>query len=130
MNYRDYQMLEEKYCDELQEFADQELTMSNLEIIHKLTDTIKNIKKILSMDDMGGRYSRYEGNVNTTNSMRRGMSRNYSYDSDMGMAESHRRYSRDDDSIHQLQKLLNDNRLSVEEKKSLRRMIEEAKGEA
>lgn len=119
--------IKEKYCEELEEFADQELTMSNLEIIHKLTDTIKNIEKIESMK--GGRYSRYDGNVNTTNSMRRGMSRNYSYDED-GMRES-RRYSRaDDDSIHHLQKLLNDNRLNTEEKKQLRMVIEEVKGEA
>lgn len=49
--------LKEKLCDELEEIARKgELGAGDLDIIHKLTDTIKNICKIDMLDDGG--YSR------------------------------------------------------------------------
>ena len=50
--------LKEKLCDELEEIAKKgELGAGDLEIVHKLTDTIKNIDKIEIMKEDGG-YSR------------------------------------------------------------------------
>ena len=46
--------LKEKLCDELEEIARKgELGAGDLEIIHKLTDTIKNLDKIEMMEDGG-----------------------------------------------------------------------------
>ena len=46
--------LKEKLCDELDEIARKgELGAGDLEIIHKLTDTIKNLDKIEMMEDGG-----------------------------------------------------------------------------
>lgn len=50
--------LEDKLCKELEEIADKpELGAGDLEIAHKLTDTLKNIYKIEMYGDDGG-YSR------------------------------------------------------------------------
>ena len=47
--------LKDKLCDELEEIARKgELGAGDLEIIHKLTDTIKNIDKIEMMKEDGG----------------------------------------------------------------------------
>ena len=46
--------LKEKLCDELEEIANKgELGAGDLEIIHKLTDTIKNLDKIEMLEDGG-----------------------------------------------------------------------------
>ena len=47
--------LKDKLCDELEEIARKgELGAGDLEIIHKLTDTIKNLDKIEMLEDGGG----------------------------------------------------------------------------
>ena len=47
--------LKEKLCDELEEIANKgELGAGDLEIIHKLTDTIKNLDKIGMLEDGDG----------------------------------------------------------------------------
>ena len=47
--------LKEKLCDELEEIARKgELGAGDLEIVHKLTDTIKNLAKIEMLEDGGG----------------------------------------------------------------------------
>ena len=47
--------LKEKLCDELEEIARKgELSAGDLEAVHKLTDTIKNIDKIEIMKEDGG----------------------------------------------------------------------------
>ena len=49
--------LKEKLCDELEEIARKgELGAGDLEIVHKLTDTVKNLDKI-EMFEGGGGYS-------------------------------------------------------------------------
>ena len=51
--------LKEKLCEELQEIAEkQDMSAGDLEAVHKLTDTIKNIDKIEMLEDDG--YSRDE----------------------------------------------------------------------
>ena len=58
MSMRALEDLREMLCDELDEIAKkQEMSAGDLETIHKLTDTIKNIDKIIIMDEDGG-YSR------------------------------------------------------------------------
>lgn len=50
--------LKEKLCGELEEIARKgELGAGDLEIVHKLTDTIKNLDKIEMLEEEGG-YSR------------------------------------------------------------------------
>lgn len=47
--------LRDKFCDELDEIARKpEMGAGDLELVHKLTDTIKNIDKICIMDEDGG----------------------------------------------------------------------------
>ncbi len=73
MNYM--HELKEKLCNELDEIARKpEMGAGDLEIIHKLTDTIKNIDKIEIMQEDGG-YSQagdweVEGRYNRGNSYR------------------------------------------------------------
>ena len=61
--------LKEKLCDELDEIARKgELGAGDLEIVHKLTDTIKNLDKIEMLEDDGG-YSQagdWEANMRGT----------------------------------------------------------------
>jgi len=53
--------LKEKLCEELEEIASKpDMGPGDLEIIHKLTDTIKNIGKIEMLDEEGG-YSQDDG---------------------------------------------------------------------
>ena len=74
--------LEEMLCDELDEIVGKgELSAGSLDVVHKLTDTIKNIDKIEMLEDDG--YSEdYEGG----SSYRRGRGRK---------RDSMGRYSRD-----------------------------------
>ena len=47
--------LKEKLCDELEEIARKgEFSAGDLEAVHKLTDTIKNLDKIEMLEDGGG----------------------------------------------------------------------------
>lgn len=53
--------LKEKLCEELEEYArKQDLGAGDLEVVHKLTDTIKNIDKICMLEEGG--YSEDDGN--------------------------------------------------------------------
>lgn len=50
--------LKEKLCKELEEYAQKSnMNAGDLEMVHKLTDTIKNIDKIAMLEEDGG-YSR------------------------------------------------------------------------
>ena len=51
--------LKEKLCEELEEIARKgDLGAGDLEIVHKLTDTIKNIDKIEMLEEDDGSYGR------------------------------------------------------------------------
>lgn len=53
--------LKDKLCAELDEIADKpNMSTGDLETVHKLTDTIKNIDKIMKLEDESG-YSRAGG---------------------------------------------------------------------
>lgn len=53
--------LKDKLCEELEEIARKpDMGLGDLELIHKLTDTIKNIGKIEMLEEEGG-YSQEDG---------------------------------------------------------------------
>lgn len=102
-------------CEELEEYGKKKsLSASDVEMIHKLTDTVKNLDKIemLEGDDgysetypyyMGGSsYARGRGRYAKRDSMGR-----YSSDMDNDYSERRidRRYSRDDAKDHMMNKL-------------------------
>lgn len=102
-------------CEELEEYGKKKsLSVSDVEMIHKLTDTVKNLDKIemLEGDDgysetypyyMGGSsYSRGRGRYAKRDSMGR-----YSSDIDDDYSERRidRRYSRDDAKDHMMHKI-------------------------
>ena len=114
-------------CKELDEYAmKSKLSMADIDVIHKLTDTVKNLDKIEMLEDDGG-YSEARGNMrgryymggssyddDMMYSERRGRGRNARrdsmgrYSSDMGDDYSERmdrRYSRDDAKDHLLDKM-------------------------
>ena len=94
--------LKEKLCEELEEYArKQDIGAGDLEAIHKLTDTIKNIDKIEMLEEDGysqdGPYG-YDGS-SYANRGKHWVRGHYSRDA-MGrnrdLGKSGRRYSRDD----------------------------------
>ena len=99
--------LKDKLCEELEEFArKQEMGAGDLEVIHKLTDTIKNIDKICMLEEEvgyseavdGGDYGRGSSYANRGKHYVRG---HYSRDGGMNGYSTRRRdgrgrYSRED----------------------------------
>lgn len=117
-------------CKELDEYAmKNKLSMADIDVIHKLTDTVKNLDKIEMLEDdggyseaRGGRGRSYMGGSSYDDDMmyseRQGRGRNARrdsrgrYSSDMGSsyddyseARMDRRYSRDDAKDHMMNKL-------------------------
>ena len=115
-------------CKELDEYAMKgKLTASDLEMVHKLTDTVKNLDKISMFEQSEDDYSEARGGMRGRSYMhgssydddmmyseRRGRGRNARrdsmgrYSSDMGDDYSERmdrRYSRDDAKDHLLDKM-------------------------
>lgn len=102
-------ILKEKLCEELDEYArKQDMGAGDLEVIHKLTDTIKNIDKICMLEDEGdysnadewkadmrGNYGRGSSYANRGQHYVRG---HYSRDGGdySSRRDSRGRYSRDD----------------------------------
>ena len=79
MNMKTLEDLHYKLCDELDEIAKKkELGAGDLEIIHKLTDTIKNIEKIKLLKEESG-YSQRDGRMNGGSSYRGNSGDNGSY---------------------------------------------------
>lgn len=66
--------LREKLCEELKGYGKKELSAGSLDVIDKLSHSIKNLDKIIS----GEAYSNAYGNAYGGNYTRRGM-RGYSY---------------------------------------------------
>lgn len=55
MSMKTLEKLRDMLCDELDDYADKDnMSAGDLEAVHKLTDTIKNIDKICIMDEDGG----------------------------------------------------------------------------
>ena len=139
----DMRKLKDMLCRELDEFSRRDSIESyDLDTIHKLTDTIKNLDKIEMLEDGG--YSQARGGGN------RGGMRNYaregeggggySYEDSFGdnagysMARRRRdergRYSRDDgrdDMVNRLEEMMS-HVSSDRDREEIRRMIERMKG--
>ena len=119
--------LKKMLCKELDEYAmKNKLTMADVEIVHKLTDTVKNLDKIEMLEgedegysEMRGRGGRYSYDDDMMYSEARGRGRYAKrdsmgrYSSDMGGGSSYdgdnyrdgRGYSRDDAKDHMMNKL-------------------------
>lgn len=83
--------LKEALCEELDKFAKSgDITVNSLEKIHKLTDTIKNIDKIMMLEEDGGYSEEMYGS-----SYARG--RRYAKRDSMGRYSKDGGYSEDDD---------------------------------
>lgn len=133
--------LKDLLCAELEDYAEKgkksgKMSMGDLESIHKLTDTVKNILKIDMLEeesgysedgaymgegriygtsydgyDRGTSYARGRGRYAKRDSMGRYSSRGMSYDDDMSYARGgryrNRGYSRDDGKAYMMEQLEN-----------------------
>ena len=75
--------LKEKLCEELEDYArKQDMGAGDLEVIHKLTDTIKNIDKICMLEGEDGysQSSGYDGGSSYANRGRHYVRGHYSRD--------------------------------------------------
>lgn len=136
MSMKALEDLRETLCGELEEIARKpEMSAGDLEAVHKLTDTIKNIDKICMMEE-DGEYSQAgdwelegHGNYGRGNSYARGRKRDsmgrYSRDGGMSYARGGRGYSRDggkDHMMEQLEKMM-DEAGTEKEREAIRRCI-------
>ena len=89
--------LKDALCEELDKFGKSgDITVNSLEKIHKLTDTIKNIEKIMMFEEDGGYSERYmDDGMMYGNSYARG--RRYAKRDSMGRYSRDGGYSEDDD---------------------------------
>lgn len=107
-------------CKELEEYGDKKtLSSADVEMIHKLTDTVKNLDKISLLEQGDDGYSEtYPYYMGGSSYASRGRGRNARrdrmgrYSSDMGSSyddyseeRMDRRYSRDDAKDHMMNKL-------------------------
>ena len=118
--------LKEKLCRELGEVARKpEMGAGDLELIHKLTDTIKNIDKIDALEDGG--YSR-DGDWEMEGRGRYNRGSSYARRRDSrGRYTSDRRYSRDDAKTHmmeQMEQMMNGTQ-NEREREIIRRAMEQ-----
>lgn len=142
MSMKALEDLREMLCDELDEIAKkQEMSAGDLETVHKLTDTIKNIDKICIMDEDGGysqagdwemqgrgNYDRGSSYANRGKHYVRGHysrdgGRMYNRDGDY----SRRGYSRDDAKDHMMRQLesMMDDAGNDKEREAIRRCIDQ-----
>lgn len=94
-------------CKELEEYGEQKsISASDVDMIHKLTDTIKNLDKIEMLEDDGysGHYPTYDDGVSYARRGTHYVRGHYSRDMDKD-GYSDRRYSRDDAKDHMMNKL-------------------------
>lgn len=134
--------LKDTLCRELDEFARRDSIESyDLDTIHKLTDTIKNLDKIEMLEDGGYSQARVGGNRGGMRTYARdGEDGGYGYEDSFGdndgysMARRRRdergRYSRDDgrdDMVNRLEEMMS-RAGSDRDREEIRRMIERMKG--
>lgn len=138
----DMRKLKDMLCRELDEFSRRDSIESyDLDTIHKLTDTIKNLDKIEMLEDGGYSQARGGGNRGGMRTYARdGEGGGYGYEDSFGdndgysMARRRRdergRYSRDDgrdDMVNRLEGLMN-RAGSDRDREEIRRMIDQMKG--
>ena len=124
--------LKEKLCDELEEIANKgELGAGDLEIIHKLTDTIKNLDKIGMLEDGYSQAGDWEiegrayNRGNSYARRKRDSMGRYSRDGRAMRYRDGRMYSRDeakDDMMEQMEALM-EQAGSEKEREAIRRCM-------
>ena len=98
-------------CKELEEYGEQKsISASDVEMIHKLTDTIKNLDKIEMLEDDGysGHYPMYDDGSSYARRGTHYVRGHYSRDMDNGDYSERRydrRYSKNDAKDHMMNKL-------------------------
>lgn len=114
-------------CDELDKFSGMgTLSATDLEYIHKLTDTIKNIDKIEKMEEDGYSYGR--GNWETNGSYGK-YGRNYDGDrinssyARRGQHYVRGHYSYGDDMRSRIEEMMESNDLTLDDKSALRKAM-------
>lgn len=95
--------LKDKLCDELKDYSEKSISASNLEIIDKLTHSIKNLNKIIEEYGEG----EYSGRYDRGRSYARGRTGTVRRD-DMGRYSRRYPYSYDDGMVEQLRMMMND----------------------
>lgn len=123
--------LKEKLCKELEEYAQKSnMNAGDLEMVHKLTDTIKNVDKIemLEEDDGYSRAGNWEADMRGTyarGSSYRGRKRDsmgrYSRDGRMG---GYSRHDSKEAMMEQAQEMM-DNATTERERDAIRRFMSE-----
>jgi len=122
-----YHELKEMLCDELEEIVKKgNLSASNLDIVDKLTHSIKSIVTIMAMDE--GDYSN-DGNSGYSGRRSRTTGRYYDGEGSNDSGYSVRRYSRGGDRSEMMHKLevLADEASSQEEREVIRNAISKMK---
>lgn len=117
--------IKEHLNKELDTFAGKNMSRADLETVHLLTDTIKNICKIDSMHEDGysNNYSR-DGNWEARGGYSRTMGHSYGDDYSNGMHYVRGHYSREDGRqqlMDNIDMAMRDESLSVDERDALRR---------
>lgn len=107
MNTKAMYDLKEILCTDLDQYARKgSLTRNDLDTVHMITDTVKNIDKITAKEEEG--YSYGEGNWNATGSYSNGMPMsdgysgrrgNYREDGNSGRRYMRNNYSNDSDNM-------------------------------
>lgn len=127
MDMRAYEELKDKLCAELEEIAEKpEMSAGDLEMAHKLTDTIKNIHKIEMYEGEGYASDggwRAEGNYSRRYDQRAYDERGNSYAGRNGMHYVRGHYSRAegrDMMMDRMREIMNDPEMNAEDKKIIR----------
>lgn len=118
--------IKDKLCRELEDYARKpDMSVGDLEAIHKLTDTIKNIDKIFAFEDDDDSYTRDDWD------MRNGYDRSSSYRGQRRdsrgryVRERNRTYSRADGKEHMMKQMemLMEQAGSEHEREAIRRCM-------
>ena len=107
--------LKEALCEELDKFGKSgDITVNSLDKIHRLTDTIKNIDKIMMLEDggyseemYGSSYARDRRYAKRDSMGRYSRDGDYSEDDDYSERRMSRGYSRDEATDHLMRQLGN-----------------------
>lgn len=135
MEYKDYEELKKKLCKELEEIKSSKgLGMAEIEIIDKLTHSIKSLMYIMenSEDEMShnsyGRYRSREDGMSNRGNYNNGSYDDGSYRND-SYARSGRHYVRghysraEDDMMSEIEDMMENSNLSLDDKSTLKRAM-------
>lgn len=109
-------------CDELEEIVGTgHITGSDLESVHKLTDTIKNIDKIERMEEEGYSYGSYDGDWKASGTYSNGNNRGYS---GRHYVRGHYSNAGDDMVRQRMEDMMSNRSMSSEDRNAVKRTME------